>query len=198
MSLPLNVPDDSYLKSTYFEKLVEHAFISEVLQEVYYSFGKSVEVLRSEVDASGYDVVFECNGILRHVQLKTSKPDAKVSRQKVNLALAEKPSGCVVWIVWDEDRSTHRMRLSYLYFGDEAGKPLRSIVDYKVAKHTKANAQGVKLERSAIRLVPKGHFLKIATTRELVGHLFDLLSLPDETTLESILSEVENSEDADE
>ena len=87
--------DDMYLKSSFYEQLVEHVFLSEVLQEVWYRFGKTVEVLRSEVDASGYDVMFDCNGILRHVQLKTSKIDGKTARQKVNLALAEKPSGSV-------------------------------------------------------------------------------------------------------
>jgi hypothetical protein len=62
----------AYEKSSFFEKVMEHVFISEVLQETWYGFGKVVEVLRSEVDASGFDVVFECNGVLRHVQLKTS------------------------------------------------------------------------------------------------------------------------------
>ena len=54
---------DTFLKSSFFEQLVEHVFISELLQEVYYRFGMTVEVLRSEIDASGYDVVFECNGV---------------------------------------------------------------------------------------------------------------------------------------
>src|ERR1041385_8618602 len=43
-----------YQKSSFFEKLMEHVFISEVLQETWYGFGKVVEVLRSEVDASGF------------------------------------------------------------------------------------------------------------------------------------------------
>jgi len=198
MSHLVGTPSDSYLKSSFFESLVEHVFISEVLQEVYYAFGQTVEVLRSEVDASGYDVVFECNGVLRHVQLKTSKPEAKASGQKVNLALSGKPSGCVVWVVRDEDRSTHRMRLSYLFFGDEAGKPLPPINDFKVAKHVKANAQGIKLERPALRVIPKGHFRRVPTTRELVGLLFGLRATPDEVTLQTIRSEAEDNEVVDE
>ena len=164
--------DDTYLKSTFYEQLVEHVFISEVLQEVWYSFGKTVEVLRSEVDASGYDVVFECAGILRHVQLKTSRPTAKTAVQEVNIALADKPSGCIVWIVRDEDASTFRMKLSYLFFGGEAGQKLPAVDCFKVAKHTKANAEGVKKQREAIRVVPKSKFEKVPTTRELVGRLF--------------------------
>ncbi|QDT53783.1 hypothetical protein Pan44_18070 [Caulifigura coniformis] len=167
-------PDDTYRKSQFYEQIVEHAFVSEVLQEVWYGFGETIEVLRSEVDSSGYDVVFECGGVLRHVQLKTSKPDAKVASQKINIALAEKPGGCVVWLVRNEDPNTCRLRLSYLYFGGVAGEPLPSLENFKTAKHTKANAAGVKLERPGIVLVPKSRFRKIATTRNLVENLFGL------------------------
>ncbi len=176
MNPPTIASDDTYLKSTFYEQLVKHVFISEVLQEVWYSFGKTAEVLYSEVDASGYDVVFDCNGVLRHVQIKTSKPDAKARGQKVNLALAEKPSGCVVWVLRQEDLVTRRMSLSYRFFGDDAGKPLPSLHGFKIAKHTKGNRQGVKNQRTAIRVVPKSRFVRIPTTRELVGKLFGLRS----------------------
>jgi hypothetical protein len=169
-----NTSADTYLKSTFYEQLVEHVFISEVLQEVWYSFGQTAEVLRSEVDASGYDVVFECNGILRHVKLKTSKADAKASGQKVNEALERKPGGCIVWIFRHEDHKNHRMALSYRFFGGKAGKPLPSLEDFKKAKHTKGNSQGVKLERPAIRVVPKIEFEKPKDTTELVQYLFGL------------------------
>ena len=161
-------------KSSFYEQLVEHVFISEVLQEVWYRFGKTVEVLRPEVDASGYDVVFECNGFIRHVQLKASLVGGKTARQKVNIALAEKPSGCIVWIVRDEDQDTHRMSLTYRYFGNDAGSPLPSLDNYSVARHTKGNKDGVKAERPFIRVIPKGDFTAINTTTELVARLFGL------------------------
>lgn len=169
-----NMSDHTYLKSMFYEQLVEYAFVSEVLQEAWYYFGKTVEVLRSEVDSFGYDVVFECEGVLRHVQLKTSKPDARVGGQKVNVALADKPSGCIVWIRRHEDFEVCRMRLSYLFFGDEPGKPLPSLDGMRIAKTTKANADGIKKERHAIRVVPKGRFMELAGTRELVERLFGL------------------------
>ncbi|WP_435018575.1 hypothetical protein TA3x_000554 [Tundrisphaera sp. TA3] len=193
----MSTADDSYLKSSFIESLVEHVFISEVLQEVFYAFGETVEVLRSEVDASGYDVVFECNGVMRHVQLKTSKPEAQSKGQNVNLALSGKPGGCVVWVVRDEDRATRRIRLSYLFFGGEAGHPLPPIVDLKVAKHAKAT-KGVKLERPRIRVIPKGRFRRVSTTRELVGLLFGFRATPDEATLQAILSDAEDNEVVDE
>ena len=33
---------------------------------------RDIEVLRAEIDASGYDLVLECNGVLRYVQFKSS------------------------------------------------------------------------------------------------------------------------------
>jgi hypothetical protein len=167
--------DDTFLKSSFYEQLVEHVFVSEVLQETWYRFGKTIEVLRSEVDASGYDVVFECDGVLRHVQLKTSKPGAKAQSQKVNTALAAKPGGCVVWLIRHEDARSFRMRLSYLYFGGAPGEPLPSLAEFKPAKHTKADSLGVKKIRPAIRVVPKSRFTPLGTTRDLVERLFGLV-----------------------
>jgi hypothetical protein len=172
--------EDTFRKSSFYEQLVEHVFISEVLQEVYFRHKKTVEVLRSEVDASGYDVVLECNGYLRHVQLKTSGEGAKTARQKINVALATKPSGCVVWIQRHEENN--RMRLSYLFFGADAGQPLLLRDDLKVGKHTKGNKDGVKAERPSIRVIPKKRFKEIKTTTELVTRLFGLKTINEEVT----------------
>jgi len=165
---------DTYLKSSFYEQLVEHVFISEILQEAWFRFGEIVEVLRAEVDASGYDIVLECNNVLRHVQLKTSKVDGKTANQKVNVALASKRSGCVIWILRSEDQQSHRMKLTYRFFGDDAGEPLPSLDGFRVGKHTKGNKDGVKAERPSIRVVPKGSFEAIDTTTELVTRLFGL------------------------
>lgn len=166
--------EDTFRKSSFFEQLVEHVFISELLQEVYYRFGMTVEVLRSEIDTSGYDIVLECNGIIRHVQLKTSTIHGKTNRQKVNVALAEKPSGCVVWILRAEDSADCRMRLTYRFFGNDAGQPLPSLDDFPIGKHTKGNKDGVKAERPSIRVVNKGQFTTIETTTELAERLFGI------------------------
>ena len=48
--IDLTVPV-SALKSSFYEQLVEHVFISEVLQEAWYRYRQTVEVLRSEIDA---------------------------------------------------------------------------------------------------------------------------------------------------
>lgn len=183
---PPNSSEDAYLKSMFYEQLVEHVFVSEILQEVWYYFGETAEVLRSEVDSSGYDVVFECNGIQRHVQLKTSVAGTDTKRQLLNAALARKPGGCIVWIIRHEDRHSCRIKLSYRFFGGDAGQPLPSLEGLKIAKHAKANAQGVKKERPAIRVVPTSRFTEISTTRELVGKLFGLREPANQEALEQL------------
>lgn len=173
-----NSTDESYYKySTFFEQMIEHVFISEILQEAWFRHGKIIEVLRSEIDASGYDIVLACNGFTRYIQLKTSKPNSKISSQKINIALSEKPSGCVIWILREEPKkecAEQRMELSYLFFGDKTGKPLASLEHFRVGKHTKANSKGLKSERQSIRVIPKSNFVKVPDTKELLIVLFGL------------------------
>jgi hypothetical protein len=170
----VGIAQDISLKSTFYEQLVEHVFISELLQEACFAFGQTVDVLRAEVDSSGYDVVFECNGILRYVQLKTSKHDAKRRAVPVNIALAQKAGACIIWLPRETDPATCRIKLSYLFFGGAPGETLPSLDSFPIAKHTKGDSTGKKNARPAIRLVPKSRFAKIATVRELVATLFDL------------------------
>jgi len=142
-----------YLKSSFREKLVEHLFIGELLKISWTSGKCSLEVSKPGVDNQGYDLIVEENGYIRHIQLKASHLSASTSTQKVQIALAKKPSGCIVWIYFNEQTSELG---PFLFFGSEAGKPLPDISKLKIAKHTKANAQGVKNERPDIRVINNG------------------------------------------
>ena len=164
-----------YTESSFREKLLEHVFVSELLQEAWLNRHQTVEVLRSEVDDSGYDLVLECNGVIRHVQLKSSKADAKTSKQNVNIKLAEKPSGCVMWLVFQEDATAKRLKLHYLFFGGGPGRPLcedEKLNSFKVGKHAKGDASGHKSERPSIRVIPKNKFTNIRGMAELMDRLF--------------------------
>ena len=56
-----------YLQSSFREKLLEHVFVSETLQESWLGHGQTMEVLQSEVDAAGYGLLLECGRIVRYV-----------------------------------------------------------------------------------------------------------------------------------
>jgi len=128
---------------------------------------------KPEVDDSGYDLIAECNSVIRHIQLKSSRIESLTPQQKVHVRLGEKPSGCVVWIIYDIDPDRRHFRYDcFRFFGGKAGSRLPSLDGLPVAKHTKANAEGVKTERPNIRVVKKGLFENIKDLDGLLVKLF--------------------------
>lgn len=150
------------------EKVLEHLFVGELLRCLWRRGQRNVDVLRAEVDKGGYDVVVECNRILRHIQLKTSHQAAATAQVSININLAHRPSGCVVWTIFNADT----LELGpFLWFGAPAGEPLPDL-GHRMGKHTKGDRTGHKAERTSIRIVSKGQFTKLATMDELADTLF--------------------------
>ncbi len=165
------MPIDSshYLHSSLREKILEHLFIGEILKHLWKKNIRDIEVLKAEVDSGGYDVVISCNGISRHIQLKASYNGASTSSQKVQLSLGTKPSGCVIWMQFDQKS----LDLGpFFWFGSGPGHTLPDITGKKVATHTKGNAQGEKLERPNLRVLKKADFTKLTMIEEVVFRLF--------------------------
>jgi hypothetical protein len=154
--------------STLRERIIEHVFIGDVLRRLWQLGITDVEVLRSEFDAGGYDLVLAWGAIIRHIQFKSVTVDGKAARTSVSLKLAEKPSGCVIWMV-----VTPALLIdSYLWFGAAPGLPLPDLDAFAVSKHTKGNADGVKLERPNHRTVPRRRFERLKTLDEVLTRLF--------------------------
>ena len=70
--------------SAYREKLIEHLFVGELLKLSWRLHGCSLEVAKPEVDRSGYDLVAEANGVVRHIQLKASIIGGSTANQAVS------------------------------------------------------------------------------------------------------------------
>jgi len=156
--------------SSFREKLIEHLFIGELLKLSWKNGQCELEVGKPEVDNSGYDVIFEVKNVIRHTQLKASYIGGKTSRQNIHIRLADKPSGCVIWIYFDENT----LQLGpYYFFGNTPGKPLPEICNAKIAKHTKGDQDGFKAERPNIRILNKGDFTKYDTVECLFKALFE-------------------------
>jgi len=153
--------------SSYREKLIEHLFVGELLRLSWLHHACSLEIAKPEVDNAGYDLIAEVKGRVRHIQLKTSITGGKTSRQKVHMRLAEKPSGCVVWIYFDE--KTLRLGPFYYFSADP-----ESLGGRKIARHTKGNKDGVKAERQNLRVVPKGSFTRIESIEGIYARLFGI------------------------
>ena len=161
-----------FMRSQYREKMIEHVVIAELWKEAWFRRQTVLEVLRSEVDGSGFDLLLECNGTQRHVQLKASIQGGSTRHQNINASLAARAGGCVIWIVFDGNQDDGLTSLHYLFFGGGPGRNLPSLDEYKVAKHTRANAKGVKGERPAIRRLARSQFTQIDSTANLFTALF--------------------------
>jgi hypothetical protein len=116
-----------------------------------------VEVLRPEFDAHGYDLVMARGPIVRHIQFKTgtSRKPVDVS---VSQALAEKPSGCVIWIRVAADLDMG----PFFWFGAAPGMPLPTIDGYPNPLRATHNKQGVRPLRKNHRLIPREIFRQLA------------------------------------
>lgn len=157
-------PGNSVLR----EKAIEHIFLSELSKALLLALRTPVEVLRSEFDANGYDLIVEARGIVRHIQLKATRAGGKRRSVDVNLALAEKPSGCVVWLMTEPDT----LQIGPFYWlGGEPGCALPA-PGGRTARHTRANAEGVKGERKGLRQVPLRAFRKLDGMIDVAEALF--------------------------
>lgn len=74
----------------------------------------------------------------------------------------------MIWLLFDPQT----LQLGpFRWFGGSPGKPIPSLGD-KIARHTKGNRDGVKLERPGIRVVNKGQFRELKSMEDVVTELF--------------------------
>lgn len=172
VGIETNEETSHYLYSTLRERIVEHVFVGDALRHLWQHRVTDVEVLRSEFDAGGYDLVMSYGKIVRHIQFKTSMTGGKAASIKASLKLMDKPSGCIIWIM-----VTPELKLdSYRWFGGPPGDPLPDIRNMKVAKHTKANAKGKKAERPDQRIISRNRFDSLGSLDEVLERLFGSLA----------------------
>lgn len=160
-----------WLASSTLEKLLEHRFIAGLATHLWCRGTRAFDVLHSEVDAFGHDIVLECQGVIRHIQLKAMVREGKRRDVGVSISLARRPSGCVIWMLYDP----LTLELGpFLWFGAAPGEPLPPL-GAKVGRHTKGNSEGVKAQRSSVRLVPRSQFVRVDSIEELADRLFGLV-----------------------
>ena len=165
----------NYQHSSYRERMLEYLFLSELLQEGWFrNPPRMVEVIRPDVDKFGYDLLLECEGMRRYVQLKSSdiKSSAKYRAQTVNVELEAKQGGCVVQILLEEVNASAGLKyqLEYRFLGKEDPKEFLGLGDKK-GKNTSTGE-----ERSNTREINVGGFDKPAKINQLFDKLFPILN----------------------
>ena len=131
--------ESNFLYSTLRERIVEHVFVGDALREFWRLGVYDVEVLRSEFDAHGYDLVMARGKVVRHIQFKTGT-QKKPGTVSLARALAEKPSGCAIWICLEADLSMG----PFFWFGASPGEPLAALDRYPNSKRVTPNKTGVR------------------------------------------------------
>jgi hypothetical protein len=149
------------------ERIVEHIFVGDVLRLLWRRGVTDVEVLRSEFDSHGYDLVMARGRTVRHLQLKTGT-SRKPSAVSVSLALGTKPSGCVLWIHVNDNLELG----PFFWFGEGPGQPLPSIETLKTPRRPTHNKSGVRPERPNHRLVPPTRFTRVDALDQVLDKLF--------------------------
>jgi hypothetical protein len=155
-----------HLHSSLREKIVEHVFVGEALRALWRRGVFNVEVLRSEFDAHGYDLVMGRGRVVRHIQFKTGVRD-KPGRVSIPTALGEKPSGCVIWIQIDNGLDMGR----FWWFGGNPGEPLPPLGE-RVARRLGRTAEGVRPVRDGHRVLNGSAFRLVETLDGVLETLF--------------------------
>lgn len=159
------------LHSSQREILLEHLFAGEIMRYLWLRGVYDLEVLKPQVDDSGYDLVFEAGSTVRHVQLKSTKRGSSLASVTLNLHLAQKPSGCVILIEFDPKTLSLG---PFYWYGGPPGHRLPDVSGFRTAKHTKGNSTGQKTERPNIKRLPRSKLKRLDTIEEVVSELFDL------------------------
>jgi len=147
------------------EKLLESLFAGEVLRELWRREIYEVDLLHSDIDASGYDIVLELQNGVRHIQLKAS---TKRKLVVANAKISDRPSGCIIVMIVSEDTLNFK---EFLWFGNELSKPCSDIRRFPKACHTKGDSTGIKAKRQDTYKVSVGKFERVTSFELLVDKL---------------------------
>lgn len=91
--------------SRFFENLLEHRFLFDLRRHlVLDSTPRLVNVLKSEVDAYGFDLVLSVEDRSLHVQMKTRSGSPPSNAYDLSDALWTLPNACAIWMLYDPSK----------------------------------------------------------------------------------------------
>ena len=138
------------IHSAYRAKIVEHLFITELLQIAWKNDKCNLEVSIPQVDNSGYDLVAEVNNKIRHIQLKSSYNYP--GKPNIHIKLMDKPSACIIFILLDKNKEDVTFKRFY-FCGDPHGEPIHNFSKDEVSRRTTKGKGGVRPERENFRQI---------------------------------------------
>jgi hypothetical protein len=158
--------------SRLLERTLEYQFLGLLTAELLRR-GQRFEILRGDIDLDGHDVVVEVDGVARHIQLKAVAIGGKTREVPINVALGRKASGCVIWMTYDPQSFAIT---GWRWFGGVPGAKLPHLGN-RLAKHSRANKDGLKAFRQHTRILSAGAFTCLMDIADVADRLFGPRSL---------------------
>lgn len=97
----VNYYDKDFLHSSMRETIFEHKFIGDFLSHCWQQSRFDVEVLRSEIDDAGYDLVISIGKITSYLQLKVTAKDTDTSEFPIHEKLINKERSFILLIEYN-------------------------------------------------------------------------------------------------
>lgn len=121
-------PDFVFRNSRFLENVLEHRFLFDLCRSLVLRQPPVVaNIMRSEVDAFGIDLVIAANGNTVHLQMKTRSGTPEVTPYEISETLWTLPNAIVVWMLYDADDV---QPTSYLIFG----APLPALDEFRPSR----------------------------------------------------------------
>jgi hypothetical protein len=89
--------------STFLENVLEHRFIFDVSKHLLYNQNLIVNIMKSEVDAFGFDFVLSAGGRTVYIQMKTRSNAPPTNGYAIADALWTLDNGYVVWLLYSPE-----------------------------------------------------------------------------------------------
>src|SRR6266404_2781973 len=95
-------PEFIYQNSRFFENLLEHRFLFDLRRHlVLRDQPLLLNVLKSEVDAFGFDLVLSVAQHTYHIQMKTRSGSPPANSYELSESLWKLPNACTIWMLYD-------------------------------------------------------------------------------------------------
>jgi len=121
------MPDPKFLyqNSVFFENLLEHRFLFDLRRELVLADPPQLlNVLKSDVDAFGFDLVLSVASRSLHAQMKTRSGAPPPNPYELSESLWSLPNACAIWMLYDPAKLEP---MSYYLLG----LPMPPIEDFK-------------------------------------------------------------------
>lgn len=158
-------------RSSYVENVLRHAMIGAIAGAQWARDPLScLQILNSEVDDSGFDIVLALDARARYIQLKQTHAEKTPPHVSVCLSCSSMPGSCVILVA----HNLHDLSIAHFrFFGSTPDCPMPDIsAGAKSVVPGRRNTEGERKQREGYRNVPLSRFCPRLNQSQLLDMLF--------------------------